>query len=163
MRTGLLESLPRLEVSAPLRIERVSIRLQLDVPPDGSLAGINQPSFPRRRPLRILTSGCSEAPPSPSKPMPVPFYDPGVGLVWMAELRPSPEQVPEDHSCFPVRRRRRDVTVIVCPAANDWVEQPYQALLIRAAILTNDTTYLLQKSVHVFLGRCDQELAVVLA
>ncbi len=163
MCAGLLEFLARLEVAAPARIERIGIRLYLDMPSDRSLAGIDQPDCQRTRLLRVGPGKCSEAPFPPAKLVPVSLRDPGRRLVRMAVLRPSPERLPEDHPCFPVCRRRRDMTVIVCPAAKDRVEQPYQALLVCAAILTNHTTYLLQKSVHVFSGGCNQELAVILA
>ena len=55
------------------------------------------------------------------------------------------------------------MTVIVCPATDDRVEQPYQKLLFLAAIPSNQITDFLQKSVHVFLGRFNQELAVIFA
>lgn len=53
------------------------------------------------------------------------------------------------------------MTVIVYPATDDRVEQPYQILLFRGAIRTNRIAYLLQKSEHVLSGRRNQELAAI--
>jgi hypothetical protein len=53
------------------------------------------------------------------------------------------------------------MTVIVCPTPDHRIEQPYQVLLLRSAILMNHITYLFQKSMHVFLGGCNQEFAVI--
>jgi hypothetical protein len=39
----------------------------------------------------------------------------------------------------------------------------FKTFLIYAAILTNHTTHLLQEGVHILLGRCNQELPVVLS
>lgn len=81
----------------------------------------------------------------------------------MPALRPSPERVPEDHSHFPERRTCLDMTVIVCPTADDWVEQPDQILLLCGAIRANLTTHLFQEGAHVLLGGCNQELAAIFA
>jgi hypothetical protein len=42
------------------------------------------------------------------------------------------------------------------------IEHPDLTLLIRGAVLTNHTTYFFQEGMHVLLGRCNQELPVVL-
>src|SRR3984957_628510 len=81
----------------------------------------------------------------------------------MPALCPSPERVPGDHPRFPIRRTRFDMTVIVCPSADDRVEQPDQILLFRGAVRPNRTTYLFQEGVHVLLARCYRELAAILA
>src|SRR5271155_5843237 len=81
----------------------------------------------------------------------------------MPALCPSPERVPEDHTHFPIRRTRFDVTVIVCPPTDDRVEQPDQIFLLRGSIRTNLTTHLLQKGVHVLLGGFNQEFTAFFA
>ena len=53
MFAGQLESLSILEVSVPVRGERVSVRLHLNVSLDGSLGGINQPRHQRRAGVRV--------------------------------------------------------------------------------------------------------------
>jgi hypothetical protein len=55
------------------------------------------------------------------------------------------------------------MAVIVCPTTDDRVEQPDQILLFRGAIRANFTTHFIQERVHVPLGRCNQELAAILA
>ena len=145
MLADLFESLSILEVSAPVRVERVSVQLHLNVSPYGSFAGISQPSHHRAIALCVRASEYSERPPASSKPMPVSLCDPASGLIWMAVFCPSPEREPEDRLCFPIRRSCHDMTVIVCPAPDNWVEQPYQALLLRGAILTNHVAYLYPK------------------
>ena len=55
------------------------------------------------------------------------------------------------------------MTVIVCPTEDDRVEQPYQVLLLRGAILMNHTTHLLQKGVHVLFGGCGQKPSAISA
>jgi hypothetical protein len=97
MTAGSPESLSIPEVAAPVRVERVSVRLHLNVAPDGDLGGINQPSRNRTRALRVRASQYSEAPLASSEPLPVSIYDPGSGLMRMTALRPSPERVPEGH------------------------------------------------------------------
>src|SRR5258708_9395380 len=163
MSAGQLESLSILEVSVPVRGERVSVRLLLNVALDGSLGGINQPRHQRLRTLRVRTSYYSKAPLTPSEPVPVSICDPGSGLLRMTALRPLPERVPEAHRYFLIRRRSHDMTVIVCPAPDHRVEHPYQVLLLRSAILMNRITYLFQKSMHVLLGGGNQEFAVIFA
>ncbi len=81
----------------------------------------------------------------------------------MAALRPSPERVPEDHAYFPKRRASFDMAVIVRPASNDRVEQPYQVLLFHGSIRTNRFAHFLQKGMHSLSGGRNQELAAILA
>lgn len=156
------ESLPRLEVAAPVRVERVGVRHHLYVAQDGYIGGISQPDRIRTRSLRVRTSQNSEVPLA-SEAVPVPIYDPGAGLVRMPSRCPSPERLPECHSYFPKRMTRLDMTVIVCPATDDRVEQPNQILLLQGSIRANLTPHLLQEGVHVLLGWSDQELVAISA
>ena len=96
MTAGSPESLSIPEIAAPVRVERVSVRLHLKVALDGDLGGINQPS--PHRTLRV--SQYREAPCASSKPVPVSIYDPDSGLIRMTTLRPSTERVSEDHPTF---------------------------------------------------------------
>jgi flavin-dependent dehydrogenase len=66
-----LESLSILEVSAPVWVERVSVRFHFNVSCDGSLGGINQPRHHRTRTLRVRVSKYSEAPLTSAEPVPV--------------------------------------------------------------------------------------------
>ena len=112
---GFLEFLASLEVAAPLWVERISIRLHLDVPFDGYLSGIYQIRHHGAALPRFRTGYDSEVS-SRSKPMPVSVHDPGSGLLRVPTLRPSPERLPDDHLRFSERRTRNDVAVIVRPS-----------------------------------------------
>ena len=79
----------------------------------------------------------------------------------MPALCPSPERVPEEHPHFSERRTCFDVTVIVCPALDDRIEQTYQILLLCGSIRSNRATHLFQEGVHVLFGGCNQELVAI--
>ena len=100
MPAGSPEPLDDVEVGAPVQVERVSFRLDLDVAPDGDLVGLTSRTSAERGRCAFepaITAKHQVRHPS----VPVSIYDPGSGLGRMPALCPSPERVPEDHSPFP--------------------------------------------------------------
>ena len=146
---GLLEFLARPEVAAPVWIERISVRLHLDLLFDRYLSGVYQIRHHGATLPRFRTCHDSEVS-SRSKPMQVSVCDPGGGLLRVPTLRPSPERLPDDHLRFSERLTRNDVTVIVHLSLDARVEPAYQVHLFRGVILANNATYLLEERMQIF-------------
>ncbi len=61
------------------------------------------------------------------------------------------------------RLRRRDVTVIVGPTPDDWIELTNQIGLIDTPVLADQFPNLVQKGVRILFGGSDKQLAAELA
>ena len=163
MNAKLSEERTVFKIVVPVRVERICIRPDLDVPPDFGFGRVHQPQpngFPRRRPFACVRR---KLPGTPSLPMPVSAGNPVERLATVSVFGPLPECLPQNPFHPLERLPRHDVTVVVHPATNDRIELAYQVGLAGSAILTNQLPRLVQKNARVLLGRLDNQLAIKLA
>ena len=119
MNAKLSEERTVFKIVVPVRVERICIRPDLDVPPDFGFGRVHQPQpngFPRRRPFACVRR---KLPGTPSLPMPVSAGDPMERLATVSALGPLPECLPQNPFHPLERLPRHDVAVVIHPATND--------------------------------------------
>lgn len=150
------------KIVVPLRIERICLRPDLDVPLDSGLGWFHQlqpNGFPLQRPL---ASVCRKRPFSSSQRVPVFAGDTPERFAGMSAFGPLPECLPQSPFHPLERLPCHDVTMVVHPATNDRIELPYQVGLAHSPVLANQLPCLFQKDMRVLLGWADNQLAVKL-
>jgi hypothetical protein len=163
MNAQLLEERTVFKVAAPLRVERIGFRPNLDVTPDFGLGRINQPN-PNGFAIRcLLARGCRKFPGSPPAELPVSAGNPTVRSARMPAFSPSPEDVPQNLFHFLEGLQRHNVAMVIHPATNDRIELTYQVNLTCSPVLTHQLAHLFQKVMRVLFGGADNQLAVKLA
>src|ERR1700712_4238992 len=88
------------------------------------------------------------------------FY-PASGLGWVTPFSPAPEGVKECAVDGAEGALTDDVPVVLCPAANEWVEDLGELASWGLAMAPDKAPHLREKCCDVLLCRCDQQLAVV--
>src|SRR5579863_3728714 len=135
-----------LEVHFPLRVVWIGSSLDFDVPPYRDAADVNQLynfSFLSRR--RECPSG--------SRRRPVTTCDPTTALVGMTALRPLP-QSPPDLPTQPMEGFPGNcAAMIVCPAANQRIEHPYQGRLRQMLLFLHQHSDFPLEGLYAFLRR----------
>ena len=151
------------KVVLPEWIERIGFRPYFKMPPDFGVAGINQlpPNDPAIR--HFLTRIHREHPTTSANGVEIPICHPLASFVRMPALGPSPEAAPNLKVHPPKRSFCHDMPVIICPTADNRVEQMYQGFLTSRFIVLDDSPNFLQERVSVLLRWLDEQFAIEFA
>ena len=152
-----------LQVVLPLRVKRVGIPPDFDMPPDFGFARIHE-AQPNGLAVRgLLFRLARKRPSSLAQGWEAVLLDPVARFLGVSASGPTPE-CPPDFMVHPVERLLgRTVPMIVGPATNDRVQQANQHCLADGLVRINNSTDFLQKRVRVLFRRFHQRLAVIFA
>ena len=145
------ESPAHLEILRPFGIERMGLASDLDMSPDGSGRCI----------VERFSLPPGEDPIPTFNPSAVFLLDPSEGFVGVAVSEPVPDQGPEGVVDSTEGGLGDDVPVVIGPSPNDGVQNANQLVMGDRLALLQDIPDLVQKGLHVFLCRLDQEFVSI--
>lgn len=162
LESPLFEECTVLKVGTPTRIERVSVRPDLNVPADRHCGGPCQPQLERPTVTRVL---CVHGKLPRLRPdlLPIPFGNPARVFVRVPIRRPVPQALEDPVIHFRERSLGGHMPVIVGPTPDHEAEVADQWLLCRHFILSKDRANPLQERMHVLLCRSDEQSLPVFA
>lgn len=127
------------------------------------IGGINKPEHLWLAIPLCLSRWGSKVPTSSVHTMKVPIFDPVFPFVRMPAATPSPQSLPNLSIDLGEDFFRDDVTMIVRPTSDQWVDQPNQTCLIYCTVAFYGCANFRHERLLILFRRLDQQLAVVLA
>ena len=147
-----------LAVGIPFRIERIVVRLHLDMPSDRDVGCFEQPNALS---TRRFHEPVDEHPGSSVDRGPITVLDPLQALVSVSSLCPTPQGVEQPSIDRGERLLGNHVPMVVRPATNDRVQQSDKVVLSGRRMGLDRLPCLAEERLHVLPRRLDEQLAAV--